>query len=384
MARKIAGRSKKTTSRKSQVSIRKRPASDLQDCSGYNQKKKCKSIMSALAGMDELSPKVRDMISGLVSHSLSIDHALPAPYRQAAVAMMDEALMSTEKRLEDELSEARRKADCAQEDLMTCEAAATDAETRLIDLKSLVAESKSAIKECSKSICASRHNLKALQAAQKASQVKLGMITAQVERLQNVENQAYQPLKESAAQGKKGIDQVHCIQKLGKDFGFHETLLESIPAVLRKDLDKRRTFDGFVMDQLEREFTKHCAAIGEKLKEGEEELQGHSIALQEATSNAVETGRTRDVCNKALAEALTAVSPSKKVLSMARQNARKFASDVKKFERDVAQAQARLDAFRSGALAAFQEFKKAASNPDSFTTSSIDTQVPASRQDLSF
>jgi len=178
------------------------------------------------------------------------------------------------------------------------------------------------------------------------------------EQLHQVEKDAYQPLKEAAALGRKGQEQLKCIGKLGKQFGFQEALLESVPGVLKRSLDRRRTFDGFVMTQLEREFLKHYTEMEGKLKEGEEELQNYTHAVQEAQALLDESGHSLDESNHRLTEALAAVSPSKKTAVHARQHVRKFESDLQKYVRELKSAQARLNAFRSGPLDAFQELQK--------------------------
>jgi DNA repair exonuclease SbcCD ATPase subunit len=324
-------------------------------------RKKCKSIISAVAGVEELSPKIRETLSDLVRHSLGLENGLPSQYRDAALAMVREALASTEKRLEEELQKAQSKVDSAQEDKVAREAAVTHAERHVHDLQNAILESKVAIKESNTSIGTSRKSLKVLQGAQRSSQEKLNALATKVEQLHSVEQSAYQPLKEAAAQGREGHAQLKCIRKLGKDFGFHETLLESVPGVLKRALDKRQTFDGLVMSQLEREFMKHYTDMETKLNDGGKELQEHTHAVQEAQALLDESGKTLEESSQRLSEAMVALSPSRKVRADARQNVRRFDSDLQKLVRESTQAQCRLDAFRCGPLAAFQELQKQAS-----------------------
>jgi chromosome segregation ATPase len=335
--------------------IKKRPASVSEDS---HDKKKCKSIISALVSVEELSPQVRETLSSLVRHSFGVDNGLPPQYMHAAIALVREALVSTEKRLEEELREARKKVDGAQDDKVAREAAVVDAEAHLTRLKNTIIESKTAIKESSTSIGTSRKSLKVLQGAQKSSQEKLNTIASKVDKLHQVEKDAYLPLKESAALGRKGQEHLKCIGKLGKDFGFQEALLESVPGVLKRSLDRRRTFDGFVMTQLEREFMKHYTEMEGKLKESDEELRKHTHAVQEAQALLDESGHCLEESNQRLTEALVAVSPCKKTVVHARQHVRKFEFDLHKYVRDLDLAQARLFAFRSGPLDAFQELQK--------------------------
>jgi hypothetical protein len=358
MAPKTAGKARARSSAGNPENLKKRPASVSTDCEQRNNKKKCKSIISAMVGVEELPPKVRETLSGLVSPSLCSDNALPPQYRHAAITLVREALVSTEKRLEEERRAAQEKVDGAQEDKAAREAAVVDAEIHLHGLKNTIAESKIAIKESTTSMSTSRKSLKAVQGAQKSSQDKLSTIAAKVEQLHTVEKNVYQPLKGAAAQGRKGQEHLKRIRKLGKDFGFQEALLESVPGVLKKSLDRRRTFDGFVISQLEREFKKNYTEMEGKLQQGEEELHENTNSVQETQALLDESGQSLEESNHKLFKASLAVSPCKKTLVQAKQHVRKFESDVQKYERDLKLAQARLDAFRSGPLDAFKELQK--------------------------
>lgn len=335
---------------------KKRPAVSVQNEKHIYQKK-CKSIISAVAGVEELSPKVRETLSDLVRQSFGLENGLPSQYRDAALIMIREALMSTEKRLEENLQKAQSKIDGAQEDKVVREVAVTHAECKVNNLQFAISESKVAIKESNTSIGTSRKSLKALQEAQTCSHEKLNKLATKVEQLRSVEKSAYQPLKEGGAQGRDGHAQLKRIQELGKDFGFQEALLESVPGVLKRTLDKRQTFDGFVMSQLEREFMKHYTEMEVKVNEGGKELQGHTHALQKAQALLDESGQTLEESTQRLEESMVALPLSRKALTVARQNVRRYESDLQKYARDLAQAQSRLDAFRSGPLAAFQEFQ---------------------------
>jgi len=297
--------------------------------------------------------------------------------------MVREALASTERRLAGELRRTQDKVDGVQEDKVAREAAVTDAEAHLNDLKNTIIDSKIAIKESNTSMGTSRKCLKTLQGAQKSSLEKLNTIAAKVGQLHDVEKDAYQPLKEVAAQGRKGHEQLKCIRKLGKDFGFQEALLESVPGVLKRSLERRRTFDGFVMSQLEREFMKHYTDLEGKLRDSEEEFQEHSHAVKEAQTLLDESGSSFEESNQRLDEALVALSPGKKSLMEVRQHVRKFDSDMQKRVRDLTLAQGRLDAFRSGPLAAFQELQRRVSDLLAGACDETRAAVPSQTGDVS-
>merc|ERR1719446_903282 len=88
-----------------------------------------------------------------------------------------------------------------------------------------------------------------------------------VEQLRHVEENLYQPLKGAPAKGQKGQKQLNDIQRIGKQLGFQGQVLEQVPAVLKKALDKRKTHDGIVIDDFELEVSKHYVALESDLKE---------------------------------------------------------------------------------------------------------------------
>jgi hypothetical protein len=229
----------------------------------------------------------------------------------------------------------------------------------LEELRRTISESKATLKESTKAIDTCRHGLTNAQAAQKASQVKLNSAAAQLGQLQNVDRDMYQPLKARAAHGAEGFKQLKCIEKVGKRFGFPETLLESARAVLKKELDKRRTFDGLVMSELETQFTKNYNIVESVLKDGQAEYQEQIDAAQEAQTRVDEAERAHKGCSQTLAEARAALAPAQATLIAARRNVRRLVPDAQKAMQGLDRAKARLNAFRLGPLVAFEELQKA-------------------------
>merc|ERR1712060_209626 len=102
------------------------------------------------------------------------------------------------------------------------------------------------------------------------------------ELLQNTAMSTYGPLKEASAGGAKGQKQLKNLCKIGKDFGFHEVLVGALPAILRKQPDKRRTFDGLAMTHLEAEFEKQKANLDSAIQNEEASLAERSTAVRVA------------------------------------------------------------------------------------------------------
>merc|ERR1712048_1200827 len=89
--------------------------------------------------------------------------------------------------------------------------------------------------------------------------------------LQDVEENVYRPLKEARMKGSAGQKQVSGLCKVGKKHGLHRELLSIAPAIFRKELEKRQTFDRLVLQNLGEQFEKHVDACDSK-KQGSEQL----------------------------------------------------------------------------------------------------------------
>lgn len=144
------------------------------------------------------------------------------------------------------------------------------------------------------------------------------------------------------------------LRKIGKELGFHEVLLDAAPAVLRKQPDKRQTFDGITLDQLEKEFSKHTVVLDAAFLGEELALQQHCAAVQQAhesLSNAED--ELRESAND-LEHAEKAFTVAKAKLAAAKKEVRGFKPDMRRATRDLRCALNRLSDFRSGPLAAFE------------------------------
>merc|ERR1711865_549833 len=106
-------------------------------------------------------------------------------------------------------------------------------------------------------------------------------------------------------------------------------------------------------------------------------------AVQQAHTILNDAVQTRNVCTKTLTDAQFALTETAVVLAHSRQNTRKYQSTIEKAVRDLTLAEARLDAFRSGPVVAFHEFR-----PDSPAASFSEAQFrpspaePAARMQL--
>merc|ERR1719443_1786775 len=197
----------------------------------------CKSIISALSNADELNPRLRDMLACLADLTLGQDNVVPSACTEAADTMVREGLCSAERKLKQDLAVAEAR---LQEVLVELEARASDvdnAEATQAELRRTVADYKVEIKESTKAIQTCTEGLKAVQDEQKCIHDKLEQAAMKVDQLRSLDEDLYQPLKVAPPPGPHCRKHVNRICKMGKEFGFENSLLEQIPKVLQKGLD---------------------------------------------------------------------------------------------------------------------------------------------------
>merc|ERR1712217_89776 len=167
---------------------------------------------------------------------------------------------------------------------------------------------------------------------------------------ETVEN-VYQPLKEARVEGAACAKQAKYLNKIGKEHGFHRELLSVAPEVLKKQLDKRQTFDNLALSSLESEFAKHIRALDAKIKDGEGTLHDQKqtmdtkqLALASARSQRKESERT-------LAQAEAALRKKKESLLAAQRSRQSLPKALKQAESKLQNAAINVSKLRAGPVA---------------------------------
>merc|ERR1712176_513944 len=162
---------------------------------------------------------------------------------------------------------------------------------------------KLAVDTASKNIAVAHKALAEGEFCRKREGAELESNTRKKDRLESTKETVFAPLKDNMAKGNKGQKQIKVIRKVGKEFGFHDVLLDSIPAVLRKQPDRRQTFDGVALRSLSSEFSKHVDKLMTAAKENEVAFAEHLKAEQVAQEN---LGIAKEARSKGLANLSTA------------------------------------------------------------------------------
>merc|ERR1712139_398032 len=155
------------------------------------------------------------------------------------------------------------------------------------------------------------------------------------------------------------------LRKTGKEFGFHDVLVNStMPKVLTKRLDRRHTFDRLAVQQLDREFSKHRALLKSTIEDGAVAVSSQVEAVETAHAAEAAAKQDRISHSRILLEAKKLWAPSKASLAAARRALRTGELRLHKAEKQLQQAEEKMTAFCEGPLAAFKALQVSDSKPE--------------------
>lgn len=258
---------------------------------------------------------------------------------------------------EEEVRVAKDGLDKAKEEEKTLAAQQVDAETQLQNAKQAVQDHKTTLKETSKYIVTKTKALASASAERKSVSQDVKLAEKECHQLQQVQEKTYQPLKEAVTVGSTTRKQINLLCKAGQKVGFHQELLSIAPAVLKKELARRQTFDQLVLRSLDSEFSKRSQALLSKLQENRQSLDEQERAMDE-TQQAVQSAKeTVKETGRKISEAEKAVETSKKSVSLIKKKAKTLPSMLKQAGRRYEQVSGRYAKFRSGPLATYLTYR---------------------------
>jgi len=136
-----------------------------------------------------------------------------------------------------------------------------------------------------------------------------------------------------------------------------------MPSILKKQLDRRQTFDTVAIKAFDAEMAKHLCKLQSAAMESEIAFRDKTAAVRAAEGAIVSAKENRDTISKELAAATTVLAHGVKALGIAKQHLRDFPKDAKQAANALNRAQAQLSAFRAGPLGAVEELQIRVSPP---------------------
>ena len=261
---------------------------------------------------------------------------------------------------EEEQRSARDGLEKAKEEEKTLSLEQVEAETQLKNAKQAMQDFKLKLKESSKNIVVQTKALAAASAERKSAIQDVKLAEKECQQLQEVQVKTYQPLRESRESSGSGAairKQINMLCKAGQKVGFHQELLSIAPAVLKKELTRRQTFDQMVLKSLDSEFSKRSQALQSKLEDNQESLTAQERAVEETREAMALAKETVKQTGRQIAHAEALVESSKQSLSQVKKKAKHLPSMLKQAGRKYEQTSGRYAKFRSGPLATYLAYR---------------------------
>lgn len=341
----------------------KRAKRALADASGSTPSDKLKSVLAALRGQpgeaQELPAHVDRVLAAVARRKFpedTVNGTHLQPFEEEAVKMVGVALDGIEARLVAELRKAQAKVTKVEADREAKASSFTEIERADVGLSIL--EAKKGLKRTAQDIQMVRQELQKAKAVEKKRAEEVKQVAVKVKQLEGIEKDAYQPLKQAVAKGSTCKQRLQQLRKVGKEFGFHDVLLNNtMPKVLLKSLDRRQTFDNKVLELADAEFAKKRAELDTAMKSQESARLVSGSAVQTALEMLTDFQKEHDCHARMLKEAEVSSSARRKSLGTMRRAMRDTESDMKTVTRDLTQAGKCLESFRNGPLAAFKDLE---------------------------
>mmetsp|Transcript_63721 Transcript_63721/g.141908 ORF Transcript_63721/g.141908 Transcript_63721/m.141908 type:complete len:379 (-) Transcript_63721:89-1225(-) len=311
--------------------------------------RKCLTILEKLKKMVTLPKEARTLAREATKAARSRKRA----EQEKSGGLLGRVLAKVSKSLEAEVAQARQEVDQAEEQQKILEAEQSEAQIQLKTAQEEVANCRTKLKESNKLITTESKALASCAAEKKAAIAEVKMADKECMQLEAVQEKMSQPLKQAEVRGPAARKQIHALCKAGQKVGFHQELLSVAPAVLKKDLERRRTFDQLVVKSLDSEFAKQAKALRSKLEENQQNLEDQDRTL-EAKKMAV--ANAKDAVKQTarrIEEATEAVETGRKSVAAAKKRIKGLPSVLKKANRNFQRVQGRFEKFRGGPLGAY-------------------------------
>eukprot|EP00927_Polykrikos_kofoidii_P084439 TRINITY_DN8895_c0_g1_i1.p1 TRINITY_DN8895_c0_g1~~TRINITY_DN8895_c0_g1_i1.p1 ORF type:complete len:473 (-),score=105.02 TRINITY_DN8895_c0_g1_i1:167-1492(-) len=339
------------------------------------------AIINALEGVEELPKSVKPMLAELLRRSWEAPEGLAQQFQEPLVRLVSASLQEVESRLREDFRQWNAIVEDGDAVLAERESGVEMAEARLHDLKQAVKNRHAELEAAVKALHKSREERRSREKDCRREEATSRAVTAQFNELHATETNTYQVLKQAAAVGEEAQKGLTALRRVGKHFGFHEVLLDTLPSVLKTKPEKRRTFDDIALKQLEVEFAKHISDREAEMKKSLLAVRDHQARVHDARAAVRDAEAEREAKTKEITRAEKEVEAGKAALKEARKKLRRFCTDVRSAPKNLAKAEKRLNSFIDGPLIAFKELCQATSTTmkdksNGESASSTERQLP--------
>jgi len=338
----------------------KRPAASSSGSAGKKAKvpsatKQFKEIAAVLSEAEGWPEPVLAMLGENLQSILGQPKEERHEMQVRCAEMVAEVFKNIEESIQKKITDAESKlAEAGTEKARRDDQAAADAAIAAAKATALE-EANKALDEASK---AGKEATKAVQAAKKEQTAGDAENLANEQKKKDLDAalaEIFQPLKEGAIEEGARKKAIADVTKLGKEFVFDNALLTSLPSALSKKPEDRGSFDGLVVNQLEKALTENAEKLAATLEAAAPAKQARAdkVAEAQAVLEAAST-KVKD-CQEAVKSSEAALKEAEATSKAANKAVKQFGPEMKQTEASLNEAKEELETFVSGAKATFQE-----------------------------
>jgi len=342
---------------------------------------KCNLVAEVLAMAEQWPESVRGMYAKIVPDTLGVLKEERHEYQEEAVGRIGAALLGVEAAIQKRIDDSKTKVNDADNEkvrrddaVVGAEAAlaAKRAEVEVKDLELETEESKLGAEQKHAAMEAAKDALDDAEKAQQIGDVSLEVAASDHLKFEAVLKDIYTPLKDGIQEARKYKAILNKLLKFGEKYELDQSLVESLPTPLGKEPPARGPFDGIILKQFEEWCSQRLAEYATTLKDGADGKAQRAAVVEavRATHTAAEDLWMVATAQKAREE----LKGCEKALKAAQKAAKSFLSEIQEARDEHESAQAQLEAFREGELAAFNDLKDR-------TVSGTETEAVAEAQD---
>jgi len=335
-----------------------------------------KLLSKALQNTQEFPDEVRSMLKAIMPYSLGVAHAERSLCQHKVVDLLSTAFVQMEEGITGRIAEAEAKTQTAGSSHAEILQRKTASEAVLQERTEAVATKKTEVEQANATVKTDEEQVEKAAVQLKSSSEQLEKTNVQLERVKAVQNESYAPLQEGAVDLAAVTGHLDKVVALGKELGFDESLLLSVPAVLGKPAEARTPFDLMVLQTFQEQATKRIDSLAEDVTKCEADKSRDADALE---TEKVDCDAAKSKFGELEVELAAAVAEEAKQRDdMAAANA--AVKDLEASSLTAADAlvseRAQLSSFREEVLEKFRELKEPPPPPEPAPVIEVEGSTP--------
>mmetsp|Transcript_14249 Transcript_14249/g.25118 ORF Transcript_14249/g.25118 Transcript_14249/m.25118 type:complete len:917 (+) Transcript_14249:41-2791(+) len=317
------------------------------------------TVLNALLEEEGTSAPTCGLVSDVVAGALLAEPESRTQFHEDVIKMIGKALDGLKTKAEEFVNEVQAMADGAEAEMSARKAAEASAESDIVSLRTTIRERRLALDTVNEALVGAMQEEKKAQEEQERGDSKYHEMNTEKEKLEAADRDLYKPAKFGQLTKAKAKKNAEALVKLGTEYGFEKSFLVGLPGAFSKnEPGKRSSFDEMVMTAFETQVSTRISELDQKLVQEMPGIEAREAMVQSAK---LQHRAAKEKQEKARAD-IEAARKKERAGVVALQGAKHlvqaFNEELKKMAVDYACAKSRLDAFKDGPMAAFEQLRR--------------------------